>query len=595
MDQQPCVYPVFPSRGFKGFGVAIGVVAAIYAVVLWILPPNVFWSPDEGGKFLQMSGWRAGGPSEYRISYPGHIKDAEYRFYPKRAMYPQPSANGTVSFGWHPWFPLLSLLPYGVFGIRGIYVPPALASIFAAIIAGLAAQRLQPGSWPWVVFGVALAGPMLFYGVLFWEHTLAVCLGLAAVYLSIFTLREGSPASQYAKAGVALGLLAVAVSLRFEMVILPVALFVVACGSAVAHRQSLLLATIVVCHRTRIWLPVVVTALAAVVGVAVLDGWFGGHFSFPGYSVDLTCRALSRLGEAGLWREIPAFVVGALVNTSEESGIPLPEIWLWVGLLGLGFCILSCAPVGRLRFWLWMIGAIMLAWVSWRAVSLPERYRAVHSLFLPAPFLVLALLPLSRSSPRPPARAFLEAVTALYLGLYLVLAFLICGVQGGAEWGSRYALVLYPLLVILGGVRCQTFFASPETGAGRRTAVKFLACGLLALGLLFSVRGVREIRTTKQDLSAFSREVRVGGQAVVTDHWWLSAALAPTFAEQELYTVSGEGELDVWIRRVGRQSKHFTYASYGAGPADEPALGLRLEGSKMVNGMNFSRYEVIRP
>ena len=203
---------------------AVGAIAAIYAVVLWIFPSDVFWSPDEGGKFLQMSGWRAGGPSAYQISYPGHANDPEYQFYPTRAMYPQPSAGGTV-------------------------------------------------------------------------------------------------------------------------------------------------------------------------------------------------------------------------NTAEECGIPLPDAWLRVGIVGVGLCILSCAPLKRWRFWLWTIGALAVGWVSWKAAILPDRYRAVHSLLLPAPFLLLALLPLPQSTPRPPARVFLQTVTLLYLGCFLFLAFSICGVQGGAEWGTRYALV----------------------------------------------------------------------------------------------------------------------------------------------------------
>jgi hypothetical protein len=312
----------------------------------------------------------------------------------------------------------------------------------------------------------------------------------------------------------------------------------------------------------------------------------------------MTSTALSRLGDPGLWREVPAFVIGALVNTSEESGIPLPEVWVWVGLAGVGLCVLSCAPLGRLRFWVWMIGTLAVACLSWKAVILADRYRAVHSLLLPSPFLLLALLPIPKVPPRPFAMAFVETLSVVYLVVYLVLAFLICGVQGGAEWGTRYALVLYPLLAIVAGVRFQAFLTSAETGQGCRTAVTIIACGLFGLGLLFSVRGVGEIRRTKQDLSAFSREVNAGAGVVVTDHWWLAAALAPTFAEREFYTVVGQGEFAVWLERVGCRTRRFVYASYAAEPAEETelgSLGLRLVEKKAVNGMRFTHYEVTRP
>lgn len=46
-------------------------VLAVYLLVFWSLPPDVFWSPDEGAKVLQMRalGWQDG--LLLKIPYPG--------------------------------------------------------------------------------------------------------------------------------------------------------------------------------------------------------------------------------------------------------------------------------------------------------------------------------------------------------------------------------------------------------------------------------------------------------------------------------------------------------------------------------------------
>jgi hypothetical protein len=132
----------------------------------------------------------------------------------------------------------------------------------------------------------------------------------------------------------------------------------------------------------------------------------------------------------------------------------------------------------------------------------------------------------------------------------------------------------------------------------RKTVAVVIACGLLALGMLFSVRGIGEIRRTKADLRSFADEIRVSGDVVVTDQWWLPAALAPTFVEREIYTIPAGGSLAAWVGHVGRLSKRFLFVSYDGAPADEEAiqaLGVRLSGSKLLNGMHFLRYEAVRP
>ena len=44
------------------------------------MPASVFWSVDEGGKYIQMIGWRMDGGLSYHIAYAGEHRAPEHAF-----------------------------------------------------------------------------------------------------------------------------------------------------------------------------------------------------------------------------------------------------------------------------------------------------------------------------------------------------------------------------------------------------------------------------------------------------------------------------------------------------------------------------------
>ena len=46
-------------------------LVAIYAAALWLRPVDVFWSLDEGGKFLYLQNVVATGSTDIELIYPG--------------------------------------------------------------------------------------------------------------------------------------------------------------------------------------------------------------------------------------------------------------------------------------------------------------------------------------------------------------------------------------------------------------------------------------------------------------------------------------------------------------------------------------------
>ena len=128
----------------KVFLAVFSLMAALYLVLSGLLDASVFWSPDEGCKFIQMVGLKGWGSFTYEIPYPGRTVDPDFIYFPQGSIYPKPDPGiGRTSFSWPPWFPAISRIPYAVFGLRGIYLLPLLGGLGSLWLVGLLA-RIQP-------------------------------------------------------------------------------------------------------------------------------------------------------------------------------------------------------------------------------------------------------------------------------------------------------------------------------------------------------------------------------------------------------------------------------------------------------------------
>src|SRR4051794_13006276 len=95
-------------------------VLLVYLAVFVRLPQRVFWSPDEGGKFLELHSLHSHGGQPYTVPYAGQRIDPGFQFYPRyHATFPYPTrdVDGTIRFHWPIWFPLLSRLMLHAFGL----------------------------------------------------------------------------------------------------------------------------------------------------------------------------------------------------------------------------------------------------------------------------------------------------------------------------------------------------------------------------------------------------------------------------------------------------------------------------------------------
>jgi len=564
--------------------VSLGVVCMIYLSALLSLHPSVFWSPDEGAKFIQMHSLVSNTGTAHPISYGAAAQDPSFTYYPTAPIYPQPLWPTGVLNHWPNLFPLVSLPFFQLFGLRGLYVIPLLCGLLSVVAVSRLARNMEPGA---ATPGILLAGlgtPLLFQSVLFLEHTLAGALGLGALLCggAAYGSTRSRPGFSIAMIACLVGLFA----LRDETLIFLAALSLTGLLMLAFERKPTGL---------RAGLMLLVFFLFLVM-VKTMGDNMGGSNRVAELVRNIT-RALAGLQDPALWSAFPDHLLQVFINNPGQFGVPLSPGWTVTGLVGLGLCAFSLMAGTRWRFPCWLLGAVLVSIPSLLGLCLPDRYRAVHGLLLAAPCLVLAWLP-SRlgSQPRRRTERFLMILLPVYLVIYALATWLFRRPSGGPEWGLRYALIAYLLAAALGAV-AVTRFQQTSRGWHRFTGLGVAAL-LLALSCGYGMRGIVEVQVTKRDLQAFEQEILEAHCPIITDQWWLASALAPAFVRTEFYTDNPCTASGLWLARIAPRKREFLYVSYA--PPPDSAKGpngvrLTLAGRRTIQGMTFSRYNLETP
>lgn len=567
-------------------------VAFLYVLTLVMLPPHVFWSPDEGGKFLQAVGLRYDQHMHFVLPYGGKQADLDLSFYPSGGVYPRPSPSGDTSFAWPFFFPVLSALTYRALGLWGIYVVPLACGILTAVLSGLIIYTIIP-SLAWVgVLTVGICSPLWFYSVLFWEHSLAVAAGLGAVYASTHILSGHTRKPTVVGFFLASSCLLISILVRFDMLILaasfPVAFAVVFYRWNQPPRKNMGLALL---------LCAVLALGVCVAGVGLYLLSASGDLAFPSY-LHVLQSAINRAANLSLKTALPfaRHIQSVVINEPGHFGVAMPTIATSVVLLFVLLSLLVCWLLPRTRTVVVPLATVAVSIVSLTALLTPSRYRALHGILVGAPYCAFALAALpTRGSCMSRTRVFLVGLTSSYLLLLLLASFFVGAETGGPEWGTRYGLIIFPLLAILAIAGISSLLRA-NSSPRYRTAVLSVALLAFAIACQSSVRGIMEIQVTKRDLATFESKLRAISLPTVTDLWWMGAAMSPYFAEKELYTVISP--LDVakdWLPSCGRDVPRFVYMSYGKGPdASAPDSPIILLSHTVINDMSFRIYEVRR-
>ncbi|MBN1435165.1 hypothetical protein JW921_10430 [Candidatus Fermentibacterales bacterium] len=421
-----------PKRSWKACGFGAVLLPLVALSLSPLMPPQSFWSMDEGNRFLQVVSLSGRFPGIQfslppRVEYPGGglIQPEGLR----ERVRPLPYQYGSYSDGvlysqYGPALALVSVPFFTVFGQRGIYLLPA---VFSALLGTLAAACLvKRGFSPARALLLAATGlPLAFFGLTFWSHSLALFIALCSVRLA----RSGSLTGAFLLAGLA-------VLFRAEMlpllVLLPFLQDSPSSPTLLRPFRSLLRAA-----------PGALCALVLLAAILKLmtGQWLGTHVAASGAEVGL-------YGHAGMgWLPERLFVLGRSLLSAlppafgGETVSVLLGAFLWVVWL----VALRAGEEGRLRLVLVAAGAVVSVGVC--VVVTARGLASMDLLGLKHPLVLFPVLWLARPSRR-------HALEVLFLFLALLLLLRPMHVEDLA-WGLRHMLLPVVLLALTASPRIR--------------------------------------------------------------------------------------------------------------------------------------------
>lgn len=448
----------FPLLPLAGIGLFL-----LYFIWVAARPQNVLWSLDEGGKYIYLQSILQTGRVNTPLLYPAANLDPNLEFVP---LYFSIQRGGQLYSWWPIGLPLVSLPFYQLFGWMGLYLIPAAAGAAAAVLTGLITRRLtcsaRLGLAACLLTG--LTTPITFYSTMFWEHTLSTAFCLAALLALLSALDHNK---------LWLGLLAGALASISIFFRLDTAPLLVGFGLVIIAKQ---------------WKQ----ALAFGLGTAItslpwlwLNQWTSGNPLGPTYLNVTASQPFAGLGKVGL-----KFLPYALFNPPRADTFPLSSSFLLAASLLLLVGVL--AALLRNGRWLSLLCfAALTALCAWVLLQ-PSQYQAVHGILLVAPQIIFGIYILIipkiwKESPYP---ALLLSALGCYAAVYIAKAWVSAG---GLQWGPRYLMAIYPLMMIAAIVGLANLNRATKKPLRRWAAAAFLVACLVGLG--FQMRGILTVRT----------------------------------------------------------------------------------------------------
>ncbi len=522
-------------------------IAILYALGFFSFPnQTVFWSPDEGGRYLDTRQVALRGQWHNPWPYPGSFLDEKLEHVPLQYFRPQ---EGEIYSWWPHAYPALSSFPYRLFGWRGIFLIPLLSSFVAACVVYRLVATCSPALGAAGMILAAFASPLLFYAFTNWEHTLTVLLVLLSAAAAIGSLTRGSLSG----AVVAGTLMGGASYLRIETMMFAAALGVtfllrlMRLGPFGEERA--------VFKRNAVAAALFLASFLLSVAPLVWSGpWDETHYLERHYALSERLRTEPEYWRSEAWETLPNLLVGSRAHGGPDLDEPLK----WIMTISVSTAVLGPWLLRWRLLWVLFASLTTISLSSMLVLFSSEVYVSVHGLALIAPYTVFAGWSLH------PGGGHAREENELWglLAFSSVLAYLLCSLlagwegQGGLQWGPRYALPAIPLLIV---AACRGWHALEENDGvlprRARRALRLFWLLLVLVGLGFQVRGYELMRISKQHFARVQAQLDAlpDDALLITSSPVLALNIPRVFETRVLYRyMEGADLLPEWIQKARR-------------------------------------------
>ncbi len=500
-------------------------VAVIYAVILFVLPKQVFWITDAGNKFIQAENFARG--NGLAIEYPARKIDPYQKFFPDSFFHFVRTGDHYVSY-FPAYFPFLAAWLFRFIGVFGLYLPALIGGLLCVFFTRTVARELKlPNLWGWTFLVAAFATPIWFYSLVFWEQLPAAALALCGLILLLKALRRENNWFLLYWGGMLIGL---STFLREEG-------YVLLAAAGIGLVLSLK-------NRKRV-------AVFAMGGGIVLVGLWLANWYFYGHFLGIHAARYHALDSAssidmkilGIIRNFRVFLFEfntfGLRNICWAILLVLPNIVaILPGVLSRRWCslkytklvIMFCSAIsgGILSIGLWLNPEPVFNTLFTRG------------LFSSTPFLIFILLNFNVLIS---ARKRRVRFIMIFSVAFIVITCLLLNRRDPAVcWGPRNYLALYPLLIPL----CAYAFFRMTRKAD--FMVNLLVSTFLAWLLLVSfsnqLEGIRTLAVKKSASKQILAKVSAAKpDVIVSDIFWLPEEMASMFYKYRIMQVKSDKEL----------------------------------------------------
>lgn len=492
---------------------SIALALVLYLVlIVAVLPTRTFFDSDPGVKFIQVDNLVTSHWQSLWIDYRGEALDPVHEFSPfNTSFFYEYPRDHKITGVYSPPFVLVSGFLYERFGFYGLYLLPCLSTLGIMWVTYRLSRHFAV-RFAWLApLLVGVVSPLLFYSLDFWEHSPAVLL----TSLSVWCLVEGLDRDQplwLIGAGLAVGL---AAWFRAEVYAM-----IPACGLALIWARKRRLSSLLVYG----------------VGLAMilLPVWFFQWHYFgnpigPHLQNAVAPQVSGQVAHRVNMHPLVYWMLKLLAGT--KMLLPWRTSTSWTVLV---VCLVSVrlfaalVPAWR-RVLFFLLAAGMSLGVTVVVVRGVRGHWFARNVIQSFP-LVLFLLLLGFAPPS--RRAAHQSSFSLRWLVLIGAAFtvLVCWTApstGGPQWGARFLLPIYPLLIVFLVYTLQRVLASLEQRLWWNR-ILLLVFALLCLDSAWTqFEGVRRLYQAKVEYEQITQAVEsLSPEIVVTDIWWMPAMTA---------------------------------------------------------------------
>lgn len=478
----------------------------ILVALAWLHVSSLtFFSSDSGLRLLQVRQLIDKGWQTLAVDYPGRFADPDLDHTPYYYLYSL--IDGEIYLNITPFFPIMASFLYVLAGALGLAISPVVGGVLAAWAIYKLARLSQLSRPYWLIWATVFATPLLFYSLELWDHSLATACAAWGVYGAARGMIENQR-RYLVLAGVAIGL---GLGQRPELYVFALATglgLLVAAWQRWWHVWALVIGGLL--GALPVWISQY-TWVGHPLGLAVAPNLFGygrpGAYPVQAYSeVTLT----------------PALIKGRLLfYVQSRDPVTFTALLLVLVSFLIIFMVLRVERFQQNRLLLAGFVTAIVGYSLWGLVAWQEPITGLLSTF---PLLPLGLTYVKKRKAKPPGYHVYHFVFSV-VGFFLLLTLALWPSFGGDQWGSRYLLPAYPLLLFLAFYTYEAYIAQLKRPL--QPILQLLTAALLILSIGLQLVGLRHLYVNQPENVTMRNAIQaLPAQIILTNHPFLPSLMS---------------------------------------------------------------------